>query len=235
MTIKIGITERGDAGLDFSWYNKRKDYDGLILITKKLSDEFIEKAINTNCIIHHTVTGWGGTILEPNVPDLDESLYYHNNLFDCIESKRVVLRIDPIIPTKDGVDKALNVYKKFYLENDKCCKSLRVRISFMDNYPHVRRRFMEAGLIPLPYYFHSTLEKRIEILKLFPNAEVCGEPGIKSIGCVSEKDLDILGIKKTKNIPKGFQRTECQCLNIKHEIFTERKQCPNKCLYCYWK
>ena len=230
--IKIGISERGDPGLDFLWYNKRNIYNGLILITKKLSDEFIEKAMDSNCIVHATITGLGNSVYEPNVPDLDYSFYYFNELCECIGDERVVLRIDPIIPTKEGVKKALDVYNRFYTEND---NKTRVRISFMDNYPHVKQRFIEAGLRPLSYNFHAPLELRKEILTLFPNVEVCGEPGIKSIGCVSEKDLEILGVEIPKNIVKGFQRTECSCLSIKKEIFTERKQCPNKCLYCYWK
>lgn len=230
--IKIGITERSDPGLDFSWYNKRNNYDGLILITKKLSDEFIKKAMDSNCIVHATITDLGSSIYEPNVPDTDYSFYYFNNLCECIGEERVILRIDPIIPTKEGVEKALDVYNRFYTEND---NKTRVRISFLDNYPHVKQRFIEAGLKPLPYNFHAPLELRKEILKLFPDAEVCGEPGIKSIGCVSEKDLEILGIEIPKNIIKGFQRTECKCLSVKKEIFTERKQCPNRCLYCYWK
>lgn len=232
MTIKIGITEKGDAGLDLSWYEKRKTYDGLILITKKLSDEFIKKAKDTNCIVHATITGLGGSVYEPNVPDSEESIYYFNRLSDVIGSKRVVLRIDPIIPTKEGVEKALNVYRDLHSEN---FYKTRVRISFLDNYPHVKQRFINAGLEPLPYNFHAPLELRKEILKLFPDAEVCGEPGIESIECVSEKDLGIMGIEIPKNIVKGFQRTDCKCLSVKKEVFTERKQCPNKCLYCYWK
>lgn len=40
--MKIGITERGDAGIDFSWFDKlmepgRTGFDGAVLITKKLS------------------------------------------------------------------------------------------------------------------------------------------------------------------------------------------------------
>lgn len=230
--IKVGVTERGDPGLDFSWYEKRKNYDGLILITKKLSDEFIEKAKNTNCIVHATITGLGGSVYEPNVPDSEESIYYFNRLCDVISSKRVVLRIDPIIPTKECVERALNIYRDLHTEQT---YKTRVRVSFLDNYSHVKQRFIKAGLEPLPYNFHAPLELRKEILKLFPDAEVCGEPGIKSIGCVSEKDLEILGVEMPKNAVKGFQRTECNCLSIKKEIFTKRKQCPNKCLYCYWK
>ena len=234
MTIKIGITEKGDSGLDFSWYEKRKNYDGLILITKKLSDEFIEKAKHTNCIVHATITGLGGSIYEPNVPKFIDSIYKFKDLCDNLGRERVVLRIDPIIPEETCIVKAMDVYIKLHKTIIDSCKT-RVRISFLDNYPHIKQRFIKAGLEPLPYNFHAPLELRKEILKLFPDAEVCGEPGIESIGCVSEKDLEILGIEMPKNVVKGFQRTECECLSVKREIFTERKQCPNRCLYCYWK
>lgn len=232
MKTKIGITERGDAGIDLSWYKNIHKYDGVILITKVLSSKFIEMSSNCNSIVHATITGLGKTVYEPNVPDLDYSLYYFNELCERISPERVVLRIDPIIPTEYGVKKALNVYNKLYKENG---EQTRVRVSLLDNYPHVKNRFRKTGLSPLLYNFHAPLELRKEILKLFPNAEVCGEPGVKSIGCVSEKDLEILGIETPNNISKGFQRSECSCLSVKKEIFTERKQCPNKCLYCYWK
>ncbi len=234
MTIKIGITEKGDAGINYIWHKKRNNYDGLILITKKLSDEFIGKAMNTNCIVHATITGLGGSIYEPNVPKFIDSIYKFKDLCDNLGRERVVLRIDPIIPEETCIVKAMDVYIKLHKTIINKCKT-RVRISFMDNYPHVKQRFINAGLEPLPYNFHAPLELRKEILKFFPDAEICGEPGIESIGCVSEKDLDILGIEVPKNVIKGFQRTDCKCLSVKREIFTERKQCPNKCLYCYWK
>lgn len=41
--MKIGITEYGDAGVDFRWENKLKEIDGVILITKNLNDTFIKK------------------------------------------------------------------------------------------------------------------------------------------------------------------------------------------------
>ena len=41
--IIIGITERGDAALNMSWTKKLHTVDGIIAITKNLTDEFIEK------------------------------------------------------------------------------------------------------------------------------------------------------------------------------------------------
>lgn len=38
--LRIGITERGDAGLDLSWAHRLSAMDGAILITKNLNDRF---------------------------------------------------------------------------------------------------------------------------------------------------------------------------------------------------
>lgn len=41
MRMRIGITERGDASIDYSWVDKVSNIDGAILITKNLTDKFI--------------------------------------------------------------------------------------------------------------------------------------------------------------------------------------------------
>lgn len=38
-TERIGITERGDAGLDLSWQHKMDTVDGAIVITKYLASQ----------------------------------------------------------------------------------------------------------------------------------------------------------------------------------------------------
>ena len=43
--MKIGITERGDAGLNFDWRDKLPSVDGAVLITKCLNDDFIEAVL----------------------------------------------------------------------------------------------------------------------------------------------------------------------------------------------
>lgn len=69
--MKIGITEAGDAGLDFSWVDKLFDIN--IIITKHLTtkNEQLIKALLENShkiILHCTCTGYGGTKMEQNVP-----------------------------------------------------------------------------------------------------------------------------------------------------------------------
>lgn len=234
---KIGVTERGDAGLDFSWMRTYKNYDAVILMTKHLSHLFIEQAAKINSIVHATITGHGGTIYEPNVPNLLISKMYFDLLVKTLGPERVVLRIDPIIPNESGIAKAIFVYDQLHVNFP---KKTRVRISFLDQYPHVKERFIKAGLKPLDYYFHAPIELRKKIAAYFPDAEICGEPGLSCVGCVSAKDLEILKIKTDSvepydRVAKGLQREECKCLAYKTEMLKNRSRCRHECVYCYWK
>ena len=65
---KIGATDGGDAGLDLSWRDKMNTVDGAVLITKRITPAFIEAVKDLpNVVIHATCTGYGGTVVEPNV------------------------------------------------------------------------------------------------------------------------------------------------------------------------
>jgi len=229
--LKIGITERGDAGLNMSWVHRTNEFDGIILITKRLSEAFIQQAAKVNSIVHATITGHGSTTIEPNVIPFKESKTMFRRLIEIMGTERIVLRIDPIFPTESGITAALKVYNELHVNTE---NKTRVRISFLDNYPHVRSRFLKAGVPQLPYRFHAPLSQRKAIAAHFPDAEICGEPGFTCTGCVSERDLKILGLS-TDNLATGFQRQSCACLTTKTEIFSMRGQCQHGCLYCYWR
>ena len=72
--MRIGITERGDAGLDLSWATKLPgNFDYSVLITKNITQEFLDETIRLHnqgvpLIVHATCTGLGGTVIEPHVP-----------------------------------------------------------------------------------------------------------------------------------------------------------------------
>jgi len=64
--------------------------------------------------------------------------------------------------------------------------------------------------------------------------EACAEYTPHQLGCISQKDFDILGIQG-KATPAGFQRKGCMCIAGKVELLNSKKRCPHGCLYCYWK
>lgn len=106
---KIGITEAGDAGVDLSWEEKLDDVDAAVLITKSVSPDFFDAALKhkDKLVIHTTITGYGHSILEPNVPTPYEEFAAIMELAKAgFPMEKIVIRIDPIIPTEKGLSVA---------------------------------------------------------------------------------------------------------------------------------
>jgi len=223
---QIGVTEKADPTVNLKWIEWVKGGKPAILITKapKMLSYLINKS--DNIIVHCTITGLGGTKIEPYGVPFKESLKSYHELCDLMTPQRVVLRIDPIA----------------YWERDKeVLKSIaneaegRVRISFVDLYPHVINRFT-SNHVKLPPYtsFHMPLDVRKDAWKELGYPEVCGEPGLSpTIPCVSEIDCAILGVESSPKL-KG-QRPVCSCLANKVELCSPPPKCFYGCLYCYWK
>lgn len=241
--MRIGITEAGDAGLDLSWVNKIDACDGVVLITKNITDRFIEEVMShkDKIILHATCTGMGGTVIEPNVPSYEHQLAQVSKLLSLgFPENRIIIRIDPIIPTEKGLQTAQKVIDASPIKH--------FRISALDTYPHVRERFKTHN-IPLPYgeYFQPSYQQfmtmRRWLMKQKPGMifETCAEPcltgttNVRAVGCVSERDLNKLGLTLDKECETGYQRKNCLCLSCKTELLSNKKPCTHGCLYCYWK
>jgi hypothetical protein len=143
---------------------------------------------------------------------------------------RLVLRVDPVICTPKGITRAMSVIAP--VKN--AWPEMRVRISFLDVYNHVKERLLRANLtVPHGGQFHAPLEDRMRVWELLGKPEVCGEPGMECTGCISAVDCEILNVEP--NTDTSHQRPACRCLTLKHELLTRRGQCPHNCLYCYWR
>lgn len=254
--MKIGFTERGDAGIDLSWYDKCKAgaCDGTILITKRLTPDCRAKILDLYnsgfpTILHCTCTGWGGSVFEPNAYKPDEQLASLKQLIsDGFPARNAVLRIDPIIPTEEGFQRAKAVIEA--AEALGLLPGLRIRISVYDEYLHVKARLVANGLKPIygdgcKYAPGPMLVETAHFLAQFPYTfESCAEPALLRqakrgqalpIGCISEKDLAIMGIPMPDGLRENPQnRWGCKCLSCKTELLENRRRCPNGCLYCYW-
>lgn len=249
---KIGATDGGDAGLDLSWKDKMASVDGAVLITKHITPAFIDTVRDmSNVIVHATCTGYGGSVLEPKVPNMLKQFKAACDLVsEGFPMERMVVRIDPIIPTQKGICTAINVFKLFMGAG-----FYRYRISMIDMYSHVQKRFTDAGL-PLPYggKFAPRQREWQMVNKMITDAkkywadsnhfndlriEACAEPTLTEAircGCVSEYDLQLLGLTEEEDTDSaGYQRRDCLCYSGKKELLTARKPCPHQCLYCFWK
>jgi len=240
---RIGISEAGEIAFNLDAFDRL--YEGNIIITKRLTNAVNEKLVEhqDKIILHLTVTGMGGSRIEPFVPKAEET---YKKLVDLLEKgfpiSHVVLRVDPIVPTEKGIETALGVITAFSGLGIK-----RLRFSFLDNYKHVKKRFKEEGIKELyDGEFHAPLELRKKYAAKieevahdggFEIVEACGEPGIESVSCLSQRDVDILDLTD-KIILEGSaeQREGCGCPANKSELLRLRPhQCENKCLYCYWR
>lgn len=226
--MKIGITDYMDAGLDQSWRQHMDKVAGAILITK--APHLLEE-VPPNTIIHCTITGWGGSRMEPGVQPAWVEIIAYARLVDLYGPERVVLRVDPIFPTEIGFQPAAKVLKH---------ARGRVRISFLDGYAHARKRIQAAYGADLPWQgFHAPLAKRQTLLErctkiLGFQPEVCAEPGLPCTGCISARDLTAMGLS-CKLSGKCAQRADCHCAGEKWEFPGARKRCLGQCLYCFWR
>ena len=236
----IGITEASEIAFHLDVFDSL--YNGNIIITKRLTNKLIHKLIENKekIILHVTCTGWGASVLEPFVPTMETTRKKFGELIEKgFPIEQCVLRIDPIIPTKEGIEKLFSVLRLF---SDTGIQ--RVRFSVLDMYDHVKKRFNEIGL-EIPYEtFHAPLEIRKNIYNILIDfgkeygfdVEACAEPGIDSISCLSQKDIDILGLSdKITLIGNKGQRSNCSCPSNKVSLFkTKPERCLQKCLYCFW-
>jgi DNA repair photolyase len=236
MNRGIGITERGDAGLDFSWSEKIDKYRFSMLITKNLNDEFIGLVKNrNNLIIHANITGYGGSKLEPNVPKPDWSVNQLGKLVDSgFSLNRIVLRVDPIFTSDKGVATSIEI-----MQQGINMGISRIRFSFLDtHYRHLQQRFRDAGIkIPPAKPTLSQLENLHGFIARNPNTifESCAEGFDFDTGCVSPYDFELFDLHPDAQYINGQQRKNCKCLACKVELLNQRKRCPHQCLYCYWR
>jgi hypothetical protein len=231
MNNLIGITEGADPTVNFKWKEWVNDGKPAILITKmpRLFNEHLNGT--ENVIIHCTITGLGGSNIEPNIDNTDVSIKYYRELCDKFGADRVVLRVDPIMPELQMI----NLTDVPYLVNIRSIikKSRgRTRISFLDLYSHVRGNLLSHGY-KLKQTFHYELQSRFDLWHSFGEPEICGEPDMPSTPCVSAMDCEILGVEPILR-DKG-QRLYCHCLANKMEICRPPPKCTYGCLYCYWR
>lgn len=183
----------------------------------KMPDKVLETQERKPLIVHATITGWGGTVLEPNVPAYEHSLDMLAKLVrDGFDGNRCVLRIS-LLDKYAHVKERLNAkgYTSFYGGRRFQPDDREVA----DTLALLNRWHDETGLV-----FETCIEPKLD------------GPAVRRCGCVGERDLALMEIA----LPDGAgvnpqNRHGCLCLSCKHELLDCRHRCPHKCLYCYWK
>ena len=248
--MQIGITRNFEPSQDLTVFYRLKDIN--ILITKDLRNVVFQNLIlkySDKIILHCNCTGWGSTPAEPKIP---HPATMYNNIVHLINSgfpkERIILRIDPIIPSEIGLNAFELVLSTFRNLGIKRCK-----ISLLRMYKHITERpmFLEISTaVGCPYYsdiedkiFYSPnnyqTQQVLDICKKYETDytfEYCNLGHYKdteySIGCVSNKDLELFGINDVIINPSRIENSKCKCPTNIIELSQFKKQCNNKCLYC---
>lgn len=240
---RIGVTERGDAAVDLSWTGKLANLDMAVIITKNPAKPEFQKALLEHadkCLLHATITGWGGSVLEPNVPTYKTALDGVDALVAAgFPKDHVVIRIDPIMPW--NTEPSMHVFR------EACARRYhRFRVSILDEYAHMKERFHKKNLatpsdmgIDMVTAVNRVNRMLHDIRTEYPDitVEACAEPRLDADqkGCINPEDMALFDLPVPEAHINGRQRRTCLCCDGKRELLTNRHPCAHGCLYCYWK
>jgi DNA repair photolyase len=188
-----------------------------------------------------TITGLGGTCLEPNVPPASAQLGLLDDIAWSVGSaKRIHWRFDPLVAAIRQSQRVTNLdHDLFRSMAEPMAKAgvPAVHTSFVCLYRKVARRLQETGL---EFEDHPPAERQeflSELEKLAGELEMrlmtCCEPGRPRQKCIDGEllmELHPSGEPCLTDRAKG-QRELCGCtvsLDVGRYL-----PCPNQCVYCY--
>jgi hypothetical protein len=191
---------------------------------------------------HLTITGLGGTALEPNIAPWSEVITQLPELIRFAgDPRRVSVRYDPIVHWYDGQEIKSNLALAEPILRRVGEAGIRaVRISFATLYGKVRKRKSWRWYDPAP-------EQRLEITRGL--VDLTRSLGLTLFAC-SQNDLSLAGATPSRCIDGELltmlhplqlpaatgkdpgQRAECGC-TPSVDIGSYLMSCPNGCRYCY--
>lgn len=218
----------------------------LVLWTKNplplISNAKLNRAIQNydQLFIHLTVTGMGGTPLEPGIPETSRILHLIPNLIQLVGSpERMAVRFDPIVHFQlpDGTTytnikafKTIAVHVKEYGIG-------RMITSWMTTYPKVNNRLRDLEITSVPLAKEHWKKEMTQLKQISKETGVelqgCCVPDMKMSACVDGCLFNQLhpeglsaSIKKA-----GGQREHCGC--TESWDIGWYYPCPGGCVYCY--
>ncbi|NPV09163.1 MAG: DUF1848 family protein [Anaerolineae bacterium] len=187
-----------------------------------------------------TVTGLGGSRLEPGVPPPEVVLAQLGPLVAWLGAKRLTVRFDPIVHWVEG-DRVVSNLDRADAVLAACARAglSSVRLSFATVYAKMKGRGVE-------WHDPSPGEKLAMAADLVMRAKAlglsllgCCQPelapaGVIPAGCIDGAELSRLHPRRLP-APTGKdrgQRAACRC-TPSVDIGSYDMRCPNGCLYCY--
>ena len=209
-----------------------KDIEGIVFCSKNYSKllPYVEE-INKkyHCLYHYTITPYEDDI-EPNVPDIIESIHTLKQLSNIVGKEKIILRFDPILLTPKYTKEI--IYRLFHYIVRKTHDYVKqYTFNFVNVYDKVKKNFLDLE----PISKEDKEEIAIELGKIameygiYLQTCILGKDyyGIHNEGCITPKTLG-LNIKPSK----APLQNNCMCTVHTYGI-GDYNTCTNGCKYCY--
>ncbi len=183
-----------------------------------------------------TITGLGGSSLEPNVPEPKEIISILGRLIDNgFNPAHIQWRLDPLIP---GYNDKPDLIKSLASQIGALCIT-RCTTSFVTWYGHVKERWPEGATTQRTTEqqrnITSTVKKILEEYGI--TIYGCAQPALQGIvkpaKCIDAELYQALTGIDFDNTKDPSQRKACGC--TRSIDIGRYRSCPHKCLYCYNK
>ncbi|MFC1591449.1 DUF1848 family protein [Thermodesulfobacteriota bacterium] len=190
--------------------------------------------------VHLTITGLGGTMLEPGIPTWREAVEMVPGVVAFVgDARRVCWRFDPLLRVIAGGEELANLPLFPRLAEQVSRSGITTcRTSWVEPYRKVQRRLDKKG-ITLQVYEPAErietagwLQKKAAPLGL--KIQYCSMEGFARSRCIDGRLLAELhpdGLACSQRRAKS-QRKLCGCTES-IDIGWYSQKCPNGCLYCY--
>ena len=220
-----------------------KDFSNLLRNAHGLKDLV---AAYGQLYLHFTITGLGGSAVEPGVPPRQEALAQLPGLTALAgDPRRVSVRFDPVLHWRE--DGIIRSNLSFFSEVAEAAAGLGIRdmrMSFAQWYGKAVRR---AGARGFAFFSPSEVEQRSLALEISAVAAanglilhaccqplLAGIPGLRPSACIDGALLESLH-PRHEPVSRGKdrgQRSACLCTESK-DIGSYTQACPHGCVYCY--
>lgn len=190
-----------------------------------------------------TVTGLGGTPLEPFAPNTEEVFDQLPQIIDFIGSpQRLALRYDPLIDALHKGEKHIsNINMNLFEEILEKASSLgikRIIVSYVTLYKKVVERLernefaiVDHKIEEITGFIKNKMKTRVEKLEI--ELSTCVLPNLTTKGCIDGNTLSLLHPKQEpcSKAKDRSQRQTCHC--TKSYDIGQWFSCYHNCLYCY--
>ena len=187
--------------------------------------------------LHFSITGMGGSLLEPNIPTTDESLALLPELIELTGSPdRISVRFDPIVNLHVGDTKYTNLRQFPTVAAAMAAVGIaRATTSWMTYYKKVARRFAPYQIDLAEFDWQRQADFVLdECSRHGLQLHACCVEGLPTSRCIDGPVLQALHPKgeRCSQAKATGQRPRCGCTASK-DLGWYGHVCGGGCLYCY--